>query len=110
MVELVRQSIATSGDYRNFYTLDGVEYAHLIDPRTGRPVSHRGASASVVHERNAVADAWATALSVLGPEEGFRVAEQEGLAAYFITRDGESYDARATSAYTERHQVPVGDR
>lgn len=106
VVEITDRSVATSGDYRNFYELDGVEYAHLIDPRTGRPVLHAGASVSVIHPRDAVADAWATALSVLGPEEGFEVAEREGLAALFITRDGDGYAARATAAFQERYGVP----
>lgn len=98
-LELIDSSIATSGDYRNFYEVDGIKYAHILDPRTGRPVEHAGASVSVVHERAVVADAWATALSVLGPEEGPIVAEREGVAAYFIARSGEALEPRATSAF-----------
>jgi thiamine biosynthesis lipoprotein len=98
-VDLVDMAVATSGDYRNYYEVDGVRYAHILDPRTGRPARHAGASVSVVHERAAVADAWATALSVLGPEEGRQLAEREGLAAYFLTRVGEGLEARVTSAF-----------
>jgi thiamine biosynthesis lipoprotein len=98
-VDLVDMAVATSGDYRNYYEVDGVRYAHILDPRTGRPARHAGASVSVLHERAAVADAWATALSVLGPEGGWRLAEQEGIAAYFLTRVGEGLEARATSAF-----------
>lgn len=110
VVELVRLGIATSGDYRNFYELDGVEYAHLIDPRTGLPVRHSGASVTVIHPRAAVADAWATGLSLLGPDEGFQVAEREGFAALFITRDGDGFTARATTAFVEHHGMPGADR
>jgi thiamine biosynthesis lipoprotein len=106
VVELVEQAVATSGDYRNFYELDGVEYAHLIDPRTGQPVRHAGASVSVIHRQAMVADAWATALSLLGPDEGLEVAEREGLAALFITRDGDGFAARATTIFRDRYPVP----
>lgn len=105
VVELAREGVATSGDYRNFYELDGVEYAHLIDPRTARPVRHSGASVSVIHSSTTAADAWATALSVLGPDEGFEVAERLGLAALFITWSEDEYLARATSEFGDRHPV-----
>ena len=83
-VELSDEGIATSGDYRDYYEEGGVRYAHIIDPRTGRPVVVRGASVSVVHPSAAMADAWATALAVLGPDEGYEVARREGLAAVFV--------------------------
>jgi thiamine biosynthesis lipoprotein len=105
VVELAREAVATSGDYRNFYELDGVEYAHLIDPRTARPARHSGASVSVIHPNTTAADAWATALSVLGPDEGYEVAERLGLAALFITRDGADFVARATRQFGDRAEV-----
>ncbi len=108
VVEVADEAVATSGDYRNVYELDGVVYAHLIDPRTGRPAQHAGASVSVVHPSGAVADAWATALAVLGPEEGLAVAEREGLTALFITRADEGFDARATTAFRTRFG-PTGE-
>ncbi|MDH5675944.1 MAG: FAD:protein FMN transferase [Myxococcales bacterium] len=98
--------LATSGDYRNFHERSGRRLSHLIDPRRLRPVDHGLASVSVVHERVAVADAWATALSVLGPEAGPRVAEANGLMAFFIVRGADgSFTTRMTprfaSAYPE---------
>jgi thiamine biosynthesis lipoprotein len=100
VVPLRDQALATSGDYRSFY-LDGDQrLAHILDPRSGRPVQHRIASVSVVHREAALADAWATALSVLGPEQGFARAEAEGLAAYFIVRTGDdTFASRATRAF-----------
>jgi thiamine biosynthesis lipoprotein len=93
-------AMATSGDYRNYYEQDGRRLAHLIDPRSGRPVQHTLASVSVVHPRAVLADAWATALSVLGPEAGFAMARREGLAAYFLLRLPEGgFESRATPAY-----------
>jgi len=103
-LELHDLAMATSGDYRNFYERDGRRFSHIVDPRTGLPVGHAGASVSVVHERTAVADAWATALSVLGPDEGLAVAQREGLAAYFLVRDGQGgFGARATERFPEVH-------
>ena len=59
-------AVAGSGDYRNYFEVDGVRYSHEIDPRTGKPVSHNLAAAYVIDESSAVADAWATAYMVLG--------------------------------------------
>ncbi|MEY3018464.1 MAG: hypothetical protein RL336_1599, partial [Pseudomonadota bacterium] len=64
------QAVATSGDYYNFFTVDSVRYSHTIDPRTGRPVTHSLASVTVVADSCAEADAFATAIDVLGPEQG----------------------------------------
>ncbi|KIG13232.1 Thiamin biosynthesis lipoprotein ApbE [Enhygromyxa salina] len=93
-------AVATSGDYRNYWERDGVRYSHTIDPRTGRPIAHRLASVTVVHpESAALADAWATALNVLGPEQGLALAEQLGLAAYFLVRTDAGFEVRTSSAY-----------
>jgi len=100
VVELLDVSMATSGDYRSFYEQEGERLTHIVDPRVGRPVSHALASVSVVHEDAATADAWATALTVLGPEEGPEVAEALGIAAYFIVRtQSGSYTTRSTGAF-----------
>ena len=102
VVALADRAMATSGDYRSFRIESddrrGDErLSHVIDPRTGRPVSHHLASVSVVHGDAALADAWATALLVLGPEQGFALAEAEGIGAYFITRTGDdTFATRAT--------------
>jgi thiamine biosynthesis lipoprotein len=87
VVGLSDRSLATSGDYRNYYERDGRRFSHLIDPRTAAPVAHGLASVSVIHPSATWADALATALSVLGPEEGGALAEREGLAVHFIVRD-----------------------
>lgn len=82
-------AVATSGTYRNFVEVAGERFSHLLDPRTGAPVRHTLVSASVVAPTTSLADAFATGLLVLGPEAGPRVAEREGLAAFFVTqRDG----------------------
>lgn len=85
-VALTDAAMATSGDYRNYYKRDGVLISHTIDPRTGRPISHRLASVSVIHPSCMTADALATALNVLGPDGGRELVESEGLKAFFLVR------------------------
>ena len=93
-------SVATSGDYRNYWERDGVRYSHTIDPRTGRPIQHRLASATVIDARSAaLADAWATALNVLGPDEGLALADELGLAAYFLVRTDAGFEVRTSQAF-----------
>jgi len=86
VVPLTGQAMATSGDYRNYFEADGRRYSHEIDPRTGEPVDHRLCSVTVVAGDCMRADALATALLVLGPDRGLRLAESLGLAAHFIER------------------------
>ncbi|MFV8817372.1 FAD:protein FMN transferase [Haliea sp. E17] len=99
MIEPGNSGVATSGDYRNFFELDGVRYSHSIDPRTGYPVAHELVSVTVVHPSTMVADGWATALTVLGPDAAWQVAQAQGLAVYFIQRKGEGFESRYTSAF-----------
>lgn len=100
VVALDDAALATSGDYRNYYERDGVRLSHTIDPRTGRPITHRLASVSVITERCATADAFATALNVLGPDAGYALAEREGLAALFIVRGADGgFTERVTPAF-----------
>lgn len=89
LIELDGLGVSTSGDYRDYREVDGRRISHTIDPRTGAPVAHGLASVTVVHASVAVADAWATALMVLGPEEGMALASRERLAALFIWRNAQ---------------------
>lgn len=86
VVALHGLSVATSGDYRRFFEMDGRRYAHTLDPRTGWPVANGVASVTVLHPSCMHADAWATALSVLGPQAGLELAARHGIAALFVTR------------------------
>ncbi|MFA3916203.1 FAD:protein FMN transferase [Ruegeria hyattellae] len=86
IVPVSDHGLATSGDYRNFFEQDGVRYSHIIDPTTGHPITHRTTSVTVVADDAMMADAWATALLVLGAEEGLKLAEEKELAAFFISR------------------------
>lgn len=88
IVPLSGRSMATSGDYRNYFEQDGRRYSHEIDPATGAPIRHSLCSVTVITENSVRADAIATALIVLGPERGLALAEASGLAAQFIARRG----------------------
>ena len=83
MVALNNVAVASSGDYRHFFEHEGVRYSHLLDPRTGRPLTYKNMNVSVVHREAIMADAWATALSVLGPETGLPIAEKHNIAVQY---------------------------
>ena len=96
--------VSTSGSYRNYFEQDGVRYSHTIDPFTGRPIVHRGVSVTVVfppESQATAADAWATALNVLGPQRGLRVAEKRGIAAYYIEKTEGGFVPRYSSAFAK---------
>jgi len=99
VVPLADLALATSGDYRIFFVQNGRRYSHEIDPATGAPVRHTLASVSVAMPDCALADAWATALIVLGPERGPALAESLGLAAHFIVRGPAGFEDRSTPAF-----------
>jgi thiamine biosynthesis lipoprotein len=100
VIKLHDVSMATSGDYRNYFERDGVRVSHTIDPRTGKPITHNLASVSVLNETCALADGYATALDVLGPDDAYRLAEQLKLAAFFIVRTANGgFETRSTSAF-----------
>ncbi len=90
VLRLESAAVATSGNYRNFFELGGVRYAHTIDPRTGWPVSHALLAVTVVADNTMTADAWATALMVLGPEDGLALAEREKVAALLLSSENGS--------------------
>lgn len=99
IVELQNQGVATSGDYRNFYEENGVRYSHTIDPKTGYPLQHNLASVTVIHPSTGLADAWATALMVLGPEKGMQLAEQYQLAVYMQIGENGHFSEQFSSAF-----------
>ncbi len=99
VVPLAGLSIATSGDYRSYWEHAGRRIHHEIDPRTRAPADHRLASVSVLHEECMAADAWATALFILGPERGRALAEAERLPVLFIVRGPGGLRELASSAF-----------
>lgn len=100
VVYLSGRSLATSGDYRNFFMKDGKRYSHTIDPTTGKPITHGLASVSVFHESCAWADAYATAITVLGPEAGYEFALAHELPVYMIIHDENAgFTEKSTPAF-----------
>lgn len=96
-------SVATSGDYRNYFEKDGIRYSHLIDPTTRFPIQHKLVSVTVIAEKSIMADGLATALIVLGEEKGLELANQENIAALFIVKQGNEFieiESNALAALT----------
>lgn len=98
LVALCGLAIATSGDYRQFFEHDGRRYSHTLDTRTGYPVANSLASVTVLHRQCMVADALATALTVLGPEHGLAYAQQHQIAAQFICRSEQGLQEHLSAA------------
>jgi thiamine biosynthesis lipoprotein len=98
VIMLDNTSMATSGDYRNYVENDNIRYSHTIDPNTGRPISHRLASVTVIASSAMYTDALATALMVLGPEKGYHLAEDNNIAALFIVKTDDGFAELYTHA------------
>lgn len=95
------KAVATSGNYRKFYEVNGQKFAHTLNPKTGFPVQHSLLSASVVTENCALADAYATAFMVMGTNESLRFVEQHPdlkLEIYLLSSTSEGKYERSTSA------------
>jgi thiamine biosynthesis lipoprotein len=90
--KLDNKSVATSGNYRKFYVEDGVKYSHTISPIDGKPVRHTLLSATVITDTCSLADAYATALMVMGTEKAIAFIENNpSIEAYLVysDKDGE---------------------
>ncbi|HLV18314.1 MAG TPA: FAD:protein FMN transferase [Pseudomonas sp.] len=99
ILELDGLSVSTSGDYRNYFEQDGRRYSHTLDPRQAAPITHTLAAVTVLTPSAMEADGLSTLLMVLGPEQGMRFAEAEGIAALFVTREGDGFVSRGSSAF-----------
>ena len=93
------KAIATSGDYLNYYEVNGVHFSHLIDARTGYPEQHRLASVAVIANETSLADAYATMLMVLGDEKGIALAERQNIDAYFIYHTDKGFASKSTGNF-----------
>ncbi|WP_107853104.1 FAD:protein FMN transferase [Oceanimonas marisflavi] len=99
VVAIAGTSVATSGDYRNYYELDGKRLSHTMDPATGKPITHKLASVTVIHPSCMIADGLATALTVMGTERALAFAERQGLAVYLLTKTDDGFRVDMTSAF-----------
>jgi len=100
------RALATSGDYRNYFEVEGRRYSHEIDPRKGQPIQHPLVSVSVLDSSCMRADAWATALIILGPVEGQALAEKAGLPTVLIIREGADFREIETAGFTSLTHAP----
>ncbi len=97
IIPLTNESVATSGDYRNFYELDGKRMSHTINPKIGWPIDHNLTSVTVIHPSNAAADAWATAFMVLGTEASLSLANRENIKALFISKENNAWKTQVST-------------
>lgn len=81
-------AVAGSGSYRQFFDYGGRRYSHEIDPRSGYPANNALVSVVVVNESAAVADAWATAFMVLGPEKSLALADKHAIPLFYLAEEG----------------------
>lgn len=93
------RAISTSGSYRNYYELDGKRYSHIIDPATGKPITHRLVSATVITPTALEADGLDTALMVMGPEKAMAFAKQQRLAVYLVIKTDKGFKAEYSESF-----------
>ncbi|WP_232470517.1 MULTISPECIES: FAD:protein FMN transferase [Methylococcus] len=99
-------AIMTSGTYRNFFQEGDKTYSHILDPKTGRPVTHHLLSVTLLHADPTWADAWSTALLCLGEQKGYTTAEREGLKALLIYGEYGELKERFTPAFGAEMPTP----
>lgn len=93
-------SLATSGDYRNYFEQDGVRLSHLLDPRTGNPIQHKTVSSTVLHPNAITADAYATTLNVMTGDEAIAFADRHNIAVLIIEKTADGFSERTSNAFT----------
>ena len=98
-IDLVDMGMATSGDYRNYFEVDGKRYSHAIDPTTGYPITHNVASVTVLAKETAMADGLATAINVMGAESGLALAEDYNLAVLVIVKTENGFSEKYSPAF-----------
>lgn len=110
LLKFKNEAIATSGNYRNFRIIDGKTYSHTINPKTGTPVDHKTVSVSVIGQSCMECDAWATALSVLPPEESLSLANKQNLKVMLIEKKEAGQISIATQAYLDHPKLDFTDK
>ncbi len=101
IIQLNNLSMATSGNYRNYFEENGIRFSHEIDPKTGAPVQHHLASITVLTPSAMTADGFSTGLFVLGEEKALQIAEQQGLAVYIIVKTDKGFETQMSSAFKQ---------
>ncbi|RBP85867.1 FAD:protein FMN transferase [Marinomonas rhizomae] len=99
IISVTDVAVATSGDYRNYFEKNGVRYSHTISPISGRPITHRLVSVTVVDKTTTMADGLATAVTVLGPDKGFEFVQKNGIAAYLLVKTDFGFEEHSSDAF-----------
>jgi len=89
-------AIATSGDYRNYFEIDGQRFSHIIDPQTGKPINHKLVSVTVIAPSSMTADGLSTTLMVMGEAKGLTFANEHDIAALFISKSEHGFVQEST--------------
>ncbi|WP_150137304.1 FAD:protein FMN transferase [Candidatus Enterovibrio altilux] len=92
-------AMATSGNYKNYFEVDGIRYSHIINPATAKPINHRMVSVTIVDKSCMTADGFSTAFMVMGPEDALVVANDEAIAAFFIVKTDTGFTEIASDAF-----------
>ncbi|MBD1388833.1 FAD:protein FMN transferase [Neiella sp. HB171785] len=101
IVEVSNLGMATSGDYRNYFEQDGQRFSHTIDPASAKPIAHKLVSVTVLHPSSMTADGIATALMVMGDEQGLAWAESIELPVYMIIKTDDGFAAKYTQSMAQ---------
>ena len=91
--------IATSGSYRNYFEKNGKRYSHTIDPTTGYPIEHTLVSVTVLHPQTMMADAIATAMMVMGPEQSLAFADENNLPIFMLVKKAQGFEEVHSEAF-----------
>jgi thiamine biosynthesis lipoprotein len=100
-------AITTAGTYRHFFDVNGKRYSHILNAKTGEPITHQTVSVSVFSDNATTAELWDTALLCLGREAGIEVANQAGIAALFIEQEGEAFNEFKSTAFENLKTVEL---
>lgn len=101
VIALQDVAVATSGDYRNYFEKNGKRYSHTIDPRIGYPVDHELASVTIIEETAVKADALATAMMVMGPEDSLMLAEKYNIPVYILVKEADGFKVQYSKAFAQ---------
>jgi len=99
MVRPGNAAVATSGDHLQFFLYNNRRYSHLLNPASGEPVKHRLTLVSTIMPGAMLADAWSTALMVMGPHAGWKLAREQDIAALFVVRDAYGFRELRTPGF-----------
>ncbi|MGL5947697.1 MAG: FAD:protein FMN transferase [Aeromonas sp.] len=94
-----QMAIATSGDYRNYYELEGKRLSHTIDPRSGRPILHNMASVTVLQPSAMTADGLATAFMVMGPNAALSYADKHHIPVFILLKEGDGFVSKHSKTF-----------